>query len=121
MYPERPFNTLFNLPRIISALNRTLNTARQIIPIYKEAKPMVNNIKNAFSTVKTFASNQSKIVENAMLEEIQMQNNIPNIISENYYISIRLKPNIYLIIYSNPKEKFNYVFCIVMEKNTLLM
>ena len=67
------------------------------------------------------SDNLSKIVENAMLEEIQMQNNIPNIISENYYISIRLKPNIYLIIYSNPKEKFNYVFCIVMEKNTLLM
>ena len=65
MYPERPFNTLFNLPRIISALNRTLNTARQIIPIYKEAKPMVNNLKNAFSTVKTFANKQSKVVENA--------------------------------------------------------
>lgn len=65
MFPGKNLSSLLNLPRIINSLNNTLNVAKQIIPIYKEAKPMVGNIRKAFTTVKNYANNTSKIIEHA--------------------------------------------------------
>ena len=50
MYPGRAL-TLTNM---ISRINRTLNFANQVIPLYMKAKPMVQNAKDAFKVVKVF-------------------------------------------------------------------
>ena len=50
MYPGRAL-TLTNM---ISRINRTLNFANQVIPLYMKAKPMVKNAKDAFKVVKVF-------------------------------------------------------------------
>ena len=65
MFPERGLSNLFNIPRIVISLNRTLNVAKQIIPIYKEAKPMIGNLRNAFNKVKNYTNNTNKIIEHA--------------------------------------------------------
>ena len=63
MFPGRNLSTLFNIPRIINSLNNTLNVAKQIIPIYKEAKPMVNNIRTTFNKLKNITNNN--VIEHA--------------------------------------------------------
>ena len=63
MFPGRNITTILNIPRIINSLNNTLNVAKQIIPIYKEAKPMVNNIRESFNKLKKYTSNN--VIEHA--------------------------------------------------------
>lgn len=65
MFPQRELNSLINIPRIINSLNNTLNVAKQIIPIYKEAQPMVGSIRDTLNKVKNYANNSYKIVEHA--------------------------------------------------------
>ncbi len=52
-----------SLGKIISGITKTLGVANQVIPIYKEVKPMISNAKNMFSIVKEFglsSKNNSK-------------------------------------------------------------
>ena len=44
------------LPLIILGVSKILNVANQAIPLYKQAKPMVNNAKNIFSTLKSLSN-----------------------------------------------------------------
>jgi len=46
--------TGLTLPKVIGGISKTLNVANQIIPLYLEAKPMIQNAKNAFSVAKEF-------------------------------------------------------------------
>ena len=50
MFPESPNG--FSFLKIISGLSKSLNVAKQIIPIYEGAKPMVQNAQKAFSLLK---------------------------------------------------------------------
>lgn len=52
------FNT--NLPILLNRLNKTLNFANQVIPLYMKAKPMLKNAKDAFQVVKTFTEKTNK-------------------------------------------------------------
>lgn len=45
-------NNAFNLSKILSGLSRTLNIANQVIPIYKDTKPLINNVKSIYSLIK---------------------------------------------------------------------
>ena len=66
MYPGRTLT----LTSMIGRINRTLNFANQVIPLYMKAKPMVKNAKEAFKVAKVFmekpktsSSNTTKIIE----------------------------------------------------------
>ncbi len=50
MYPGRALN----LTSMIGRINRTLNFANQVIPLYVKAKPMIKNAKDAFKVAKVF-------------------------------------------------------------------
>lgn len=41
--------------KIISGLSRGLNFANQMIPIYQQAKPMLNNARKIMATIKEFS------------------------------------------------------------------
>lgn len=48
MYPARSFN----LVSMIGKINKTLNIANQVIPLYVKAKPIINNAKDALKVAK---------------------------------------------------------------------
>ena len=51
--------------KILGGISKTLGVVNQIIPIYKEAKPMINNAKTALSIVKEFGnSTTNRIMTN---------------------------------------------------------
>lgn len=50
----------FNLASIINGTERTLNTVNQIIPIIKQAKPMVNNAKTMFKLMSELSRDDEK-------------------------------------------------------------
>lgn len=55
-----------SLVKIISGLSKSLNIAREVIPIYQQAKPMISNARKAFEVLKGFntkvSSNQNKTI-----------------------------------------------------------
>ncbi len=84
MFPGRNLTNLLNIPRIINSLNNTLNIAKQIIPIYKEAKPMVNNIRDSFNKFKNYTNNN--VIEHAHenIKEVKKKiNTIKSVNSNN--------------------------------------
>ncbi len=44
----------FSFSKILGGISKTLNVANQVIPLYQQAKPLINNAKNIFSIVKEF-------------------------------------------------------------------
>lgn len=74
-----------SLARIIGGISRTLNVVNQVIPIYKEAKPLVSSARNAMSLLKEFGNSTTKrVIDNTaknigpIKEKIQNINNINN-------------------------------------------
>lgn len=68
-YPVRTslfgnFFKRFNFASIMSGTQKTLNTVNQIIPIVKQAKPMMDNAKTMFKLMSEFNRNdEPKISE----------------------------------------------------------
>jgi hypothetical protein len=61
-----------NLTKIIGGLQRTLNFANQLIPLYKETKPLLNNARNTFNTIKKWSYNNiEKIPDNKNIKDIK--------------------------------------------------
>ena len=54
-----PYGSGLSFTKIISGISKTLNVANQVIPIYREAKPMINNAKTIFSALKEFGKTSS--------------------------------------------------------------
>ena len=55
----------FKWGTILSNTHKTLGVINQVIPIYKEAKPMINNARNAINIVKEFSNTTTnKIITN---------------------------------------------------------
>ena len=56
---------LFSWSKILGGMSKTLSIFNQIIPIYKEAKPMIQNARNAFNIVKEYSNKEvNKIINN---------------------------------------------------------
>lgn len=49
-----PYGTGLSFTKVLSGISKTLNVANQVIPIYKEAKPMINNAKTILGALKEF-------------------------------------------------------------------
>lgn len=65
MFGPRIFPSTLTIPKILGGINKTLGVVNQIIPLYKEAKPMVNNARNALSMLKEMSNmTTTKIMTN---------------------------------------------------------
>ncbi len=78
-----------SLTRVIGGISKTLNVVNQVIPLYKEAKPLVNNARNAINLLKDISKTTTKrVIENTnknigpIKEKMQNITNISNISSE---------------------------------------
>lgn len=50
--------------KVITGISKTLGIVNQAIPIYKEAKPIIQNAKNVYSIFKEFKSTPTNNIEN---------------------------------------------------------
>ena len=65
MFNRIPPQSTFSIGKLIGGLSKTLNVANQVIPLYKEAKPMIQNARNAFSLIKEFTNTTTtKVINN---------------------------------------------------------
>lgn len=65
MFGPKLFNPPLTINKMASGLSKTLNIINQIIPLYKETIPMVNNAKKALLTLKEYSNNAiNKILDN---------------------------------------------------------
>lgn len=53
MFPN-PVRSGLTLTKVIGGMSKTLNVVNQLIPLYKEAKPIISNAQNAFKIAKEF-------------------------------------------------------------------
>ncbi len=60
------------LSKVISGLSKTLNIAKQVIPLYSEVKPMVKNAKMIMSSLSSLKAKPK--VENITNNKIQTEN-----------------------------------------------
>ena len=49
-----PYNTGLSFTKVLSGISKTLNVANQVIPIYREAKPMIPKRKKNISALKGY-------------------------------------------------------------------
>lgn len=82
MFNTPPLTNTFSIGKIVGGLSKTLGVVNQIIPLYKEAKPMIQNARNAISLIKEFSSTTTnKVITNTeknmqpIKEKIEIINN----------------------------------------------
>lgn len=87
MYGSPLSNTL-SFSKVLSGLSKTLTVANQVLPLYKQAKPLLNNLSNVKTILSSFTqsnndttSNKTKntISSNNKNVEIKKDVNIPNL------------------------------------------
>lgn len=62
---------LFNFTNMLSGISKTLNIVNNVIPIYKETKPMVNNVRNALNVLKELGNNTTNRIINKTNEHMK--------------------------------------------------
>lgn len=62
MFGPRMGASTLSFGKILGGLSKTLGVVNQVIPIYKEAKPMIQNAKTAFSLIKEFGNSATNRV-----------------------------------------------------------
>lgn len=85
MFGPRIGTSSLSFGKILGGLSKTLGVVNQVIPIYKEAKPMIQNAKTAFSLIKEFGNSATtRVMTNTEknLKPIKEQINKLNV-SEN--------------------------------------
>ena len=68
----------FSLMKILNGLSKGLTIANQVIPIYKKAKPMVNNTKTILNTLKAINIPDKKNIIETKKESLTDSNNFNN-------------------------------------------
>ena len=49
-------NSGLSLTKVLGGISKTLSIANQVIPLYREAKPMISNAKTVLSVLKDMGS-----------------------------------------------------------------
>ena len=67
-------NNSLSITKILSGISKTLNIARQAIPLYKEVKPMIeksSNFLTKFNVEKIIPKTKNNIVDNKTISNSQ--------------------------------------------------
>lgn len=54
-----PVSSGLTFSKVLGGLSKTLSIANQVIPLYREAKPMIHNAKTIFSVLKDINKNNN--------------------------------------------------------------
>ena len=77
-----PYGTGLSFTKVLSGISKTLNVANQVIPIYKEAKPMINNVKTILGTLREFGKEKGTTNTNTV-NTTKKDTTINQVISNN--------------------------------------
>ena len=84
MFGPKIGTSSFSFGKILGGLSKTLGVVNQVIPIYKEAKPMIQNARTAFSLIKEFGSSTTnRIISNTEKNMKPIKDKINQIEKEN--------------------------------------
>lgn len=64
MFNSSSLSNPFSIGKIVGGFSKTLGVVNQIIPLYKEAKPMIQNARNALNLIKEFSNTTTTKVKN---------------------------------------------------------
>ena len=59
-----PVNNSLTFTKVLGGISKTLSIANQVIPLYREAKPMINNAKTILSVLKDVNKPKQKQITN---------------------------------------------------------
>lgn len=89
MFGNTPTSGL-TIGKVISGISKSLNVVNQLIPIYKEVKPVIGNAKTILSTLKEFGNTNIKSAQKTIInkneiikKDIPLKENISNISTNN--------------------------------------
>lgn len=72
------------LPKILGGISKTLGVVNQVIPLYKEAKPMIANARNALSLVKEFSNTATnRVITHTKQNTLPIKEKINNTIANS--------------------------------------
>ena len=74
MFPNVPGG--FNLSRLLGGISKSLNVANQVIPIYQQLSPMVQNARRAFGALKEMSNGKANNPINNMPKKMASSNNM---------------------------------------------
>jgi len=75
MYGTNIIGSGLSLGKVLSGISRGLTLANQIIPIYQQAKPMINNARKVLAVMKELNTQTSS--KNTIEAEAQIKNTPP--------------------------------------------
>ena len=64
-----PIGSGLTFTKVLGGISKTLSIANQVIPLYREAKPMINNAKTILSVLKDMSG--SKTTSNKTSVKVQ--------------------------------------------------
>lgn len=60
-----------SISKVIKGISKTLNIANQVIPLYQQVKPIINNASSILSVFKEFNSNDDKNTKSSSSNNIK--------------------------------------------------
>ena len=60
MFNSAGLSSSLSLGKVLGGISKTLGIANQIIPLYKEVKPVINNAKSAMAFFKEYTKSTKK-------------------------------------------------------------
>ncbi len=78
-----PVSQGLTLSKVISGISKTLGIANQVIPLYREAKPMIQNARTILGVLKDLNKPSQNNSNNGKNKEITKKSTIPK---ESTYI-----------------------------------
>ena len=83
MYGNIP-NSGLTISKVFSGISKSLNVVNQLIPIYREVKPVIGNAKNILGVLKDFNnSTQLKEKSTAIISEKKDTSKVESISNNN--------------------------------------
>ncbi len=68
-----PVRTGLTLTKVLGGLSKTLGIANQVIPLYREAKPMIKNARTILAVLKDMNKPVNKTIVNKQNKEIKKE------------------------------------------------
>lgn len=86
-----------SLLKVVNGLSKTLNIANQMIPLYKQVKPIISNSNKFISGIKSLNTAKPKVqAQNSNNNSNNNNNNNNNNSNNNYSPVVTSRPNLNL-------------------------
>ena len=68
MFGTNTIGSAFSLTKILGGISKGLTIANQVIPLYQQAKPMIQNARKVMSVLKEFNKTSNSVTNKTTVE-----------------------------------------------------